>query len=220
MPLTCVDGSLFGTLCAIHPHRQPESITSELPLLELMASMLSTLLAAELRETEIERRLERAQTDAETDALTQLRNRRGWERLLDLEERRCLRYGHSAHVCVFDLDGLKAANDSDGHAAGDQLLRKAASVIRNTARETDLVARLGGDEFGIMGLECTVQEPESFLERMRTALADAGVQASSGIAMRLPGSGLARAVEEADRAMYADKALRKHPTILSSTAGT
>ena len=91
VPLDRGDGSLFGTLCAIHPEAQPGEILAEQPLIELLAGLLCTLLESELRATEQVRLMERAEAEALTDALTGLYNRRGWERLLAGEEERCRR---------------------------------------------------------------------------------------------------------------------------------
>jgi diguanylate cyclase (GGDEF)-like protein len=209
VPITRGDGSLFGTLCAIHPTPQPDSITKELPLVELMASMLSGILASELRAIEGERRVERALSEAETDSLTNLYNRRGLDRLIATEERRCRRYGHPACVIAIDLDGLKAVNDSRGHAAGDDLICTAAAVLRETGRENDVVARIGGDEFVILGLECEEPSAGILTQRMRAKLHDAGVAASLGFAMRDPARGLEYARHAADQAMYRDKVERK-----------
>ena len=200
---------VFGTLCAFHPTSQPESIAKELPLIELLGEMLSSILNYELGLVENGRRLERARSDAEIDAMTRLYNRRGWNRLLEAEENRCYRYGHSACVIAIDLDDLKEINDSKGHAAGDELLCTAASTIQQNARDFDVVARLGGDEFSILGIECNEASAEQLSGRIRTALDENGVCASLGLAMREPSTGLARAQEEADQRMYADKANRQ-----------
>jgi diguanylate cyclase len=82
VPLAYADGQLFGTLCAIDPKPQSDQITQELPLVELMADLLSRLLQADLALEQEIRSRERAQTEAETDALTGLYNRRGWEKVL------------------------------------------------------------------------------------------------------------------------------------------
>ena len=205
VPLKNSDGSLFGTLCAIDPERQPVAIAQEQPLVELLAGVLSTLLQWELKAEQEERRSERLALDATTDFLTGLSNRRAWNDQLAREEERCRRYGHPAAVLVADLDGLKEINDSAGHAAGDQLLESAANAMRSAARETDLVARLGGDEFGILAIQCDRRGAEALLERARAALHSAGVRASVGMAVREPGSGLQAAWERADLAMYAIK---------------
>ncbi len=84
---------------------------------------------------------------AMTDALTSLYNRYFIERLLQMEIGRSKRYGQPFCVALLDLDGFKEVNDSLGHAAGDEVLRKVAEVLKKTARSTDHIGRFGGDEF-------------------------------------------------------------------------
>ncbi|MCY7387013.1 MAG: sensor domain-containing diguanylate cyclase [Burkholderiales bacterium] len=207
-PLVRADGSLFGTLCAIHPSPQPESIVGEQALIALLAAMLSTILQADLRATEEARRAERLEAEALTDALTDLYNRRGWDRLLAYEEERCRRYGHPAAILIADLEEMKQVNDSEGHAAGDAYIVRAGAALRNASRSLDIVARLGGDEFGILCAECDRVCGEALLKRVRAALAEANVKASVGLAMRDPSVGLRRAWETADRLMYEEKRSR------------
>ena len=177
IPLVCADGSLFGTLCAIHPASLPESILAEQELVELLGAMLSTLLQAELRAVEEARHLERLQAELLTDELTHLYNRRGWDRLLAAEEDRCRRYGNSAAILIIDLDELKLINDGRGHAEGDAHIVRAAVALRQAARSLDIVARIGGDEFGILSVECDRADGEALLKRLRKALDDVGVKA-------------------------------------------
>lgn len=190
LPLVRADGSLFGTLCAIHPSPQPESIVEEQELVELLGAILSTILEAELNAAEETRRCEKLQVEALTDQQTGLYNRRGWDRLLASEEERCVRYGHPAAVMIVDLDELKAVNDSQGHAAGDALIARASATLRNVARASDIVARLGGDEFGVLLAECDRSNAQAFLARVRAALREANVEASIGLAIRNPAVGL------------------------------
>ena len=208
LPLVNSDGSLFGTLCAIHPSPQPQSIVEEKELVELLGAMLSTILQAELRAAEEARRSEKLQAEALIDALTDTYNRRGWDRLLASEEERCRRYGHPAAILIVDLDELKLVNDAQGHAAGDSLIVRASSALRKAARSLDIVARLGGDEFGILSAECDHAGAEALLKRVRTALAEANVKASVGLAMRGPSGGLRHALENADQLMYKEKRSR------------
>lgn len=208
VPLLNDEGALFGTLCAIDPSPQSVNIASEQGLIEMLAALLSTVLVAELKAEHEVRRCERLELEAETDALTHLYNRRAWDRLMANEEERCRRYGHPAVVMVIDLDGLKQLNDAQGHAAGDELITRAAHALRLAAREVDIVARLGGDEFGIIGVECGLAGGDSLLIRTRIALAEARVKASVGIGVRTPPEGLMGAWEEADRLMYQEKKQR------------
>ena len=208
LPLVRKDGSLFGTLCAFHPSARPESILAEQGLVELLGALLSTILQAELRASEEARCAERLQAEARTDGLTQLYNRRGWDLLLDAEEQRCHRHGHPATILIVDLDDLKLVNDTQGHAAGDALLVRTGSALREAARSHDIVARLGGDEFGILCVECDRAGGEAVLKRVRMALARANVKASAGLALRSPLFGLAGAWERADQRMYEEKTSR------------
>jgi diguanylate cyclase (GGDEF)-like protein len=205
VPLTHADGRLFGTLCAIDPERQPDEIVEQQDLIELLASMLSAILDAELKLSEAIRRSEHLELEALVDPLTALLNRRAWDRLLAQEEERCRRYGHTATVFVVDLDHLKEINDTAGHAAGDALLVRAASALQEVVRDIDIVARLGGDEFGLIAVECDEAGAELLLRRLREALDERQVKASVGLAVREAASGLTRAWEQADRLMYAQK---------------
>ena len=205
VPLRGPEGALFGTLCAIDPQMQPAAIVHEQELVEMMAGLLSSLLQAELRLVNEARRAERAESEALTDGLTGLYNRRGWVKLLAAEEGRCRRYGHPASIIAIDLDGLKAINDIYGHLKGDELLARAGSVIRGTARSQDVVARVGGDEFVVLTVECDRAGSERQAERLRAGFAQAGVKASIGLATRRPERGLQHSWEDADSAMYADK---------------
>jgi diguanylate cyclase (GGDEF)-like protein len=205
VPLTHADGRLFGTLCAIDPARQPDAIVEEQELIELLASMLSAILDSELKLSEEVRRNEHLELEALVDPLTSLLNRRAWDRLLAREEERCRRYGHNATVFVIDLDQLKEVNDAAGHAAGDALLVHAATALREVVRDIDIVARLGGDEFGLIAVECDSAGAELLLGRLREALDERQVRASVGLAVREASGGLARAWEQADRRMYAQK---------------
>ncbi|MDR9404962.1 MAG: sensor domain-containing diguanylate cyclase [Halothece sp. Uz-M2-17] len=209
IPIVLSDGSLFGTLCAIDPDQQSEAITEELPTIELLAKLLSTVLENELKYNEQARHLERLETESMSDVLTELYNRRGWEKLLLAEEKRCQRYGHPAGVICIDLDDLKPINDSQGHAAGDRLIYEAAQTIYSAVREQDITARVGGDEFAVLGIECNAMQIQTLAERVEALLAEVGISASVGWAVRHPTKGLTAAVEEADEKMYECKHSKK-----------
>lgn len=84
---------------------------------------------------------------AETDVVTGARGRAAGLRELDREIERCLRTGGVMVVAYVEVTGLKSVNDSAGHSAGDELLRRVATTIRAHVRPYDLVIRLGGGEF-------------------------------------------------------------------------
>ncbi len=84
------------------------------------------------------------------DSLTKLPNRALLDEHLALALARGRRAGHAIALLYVDLDDFKAVNDSLGHAAGDELLRRIAVRLRGVVRSTDLLARQGGDEFLIL----------------------------------------------------------------------
>lgn len=84
---------------------------------------------------------------AETDALTGVRTRAAGLIDLDHELDRCRRNGGVLVVAYIDVVGLKAVNDSEGHAEGDALLQRVVALIQAHLRSYDLILRLGGDEF-------------------------------------------------------------------------
>ena len=98
------------------------------------------------------------ESQAVTDALTGLYNRRGFHQALDSALSRVDRSGKRMAVLYLDLDGFKRINDSLGHDAGDQILRKVAEQLKTCLRPYDIVARMGGDEF--TALLDTLDHPE------------------------------------------------------------
>lgn len=87
------------------------------------------------------------ESQAITDALTGLYNRRGFNQALEAALSRIDRSGKRMAVLYLDLDGFKRVNDSLGHAAGDQILRRVAEQLKTCLRPYDILARMGGDEF-------------------------------------------------------------------------
>ena len=95
-------------------------------------------------------RVQRAEALSVTDDLTQLYNSRYLSQVLRRETKRASRSGRPLSLLFVDLDGFKSINDTHGHLFGSRALVEAASVIRASARETDMVARFGGDEFALI----------------------------------------------------------------------
>ncbi len=154
---------------------------------------------------EAERRLK---VLAETDPLTGCFNRRVFRDLVD-----DLRRGGgvaTGAVVMLDMDGLKAINDGEGHAAGDSAIRAMADAIRDRTRNTDLAVRWGGDEFLIVLPGLSAAEGSTRRDQITDALAADGLCASTGIAPYGGAVDIMAAVEAADAAMYAVKVAR-HP---------
>ena len=101
-----------------------------------------------------------------TDDLTGLYNRRGFTTLAERHLELARRKGAEMLLIFADIDGLKAINDTHGHAAGDQALVDAANLLRTTYRSADIIARLGGDEFTVFPLEASHQSADLLLARL------------------------------------------------------
>jgi diguanylate cyclase (GGDEF)-like protein len=186
------------------------------------ARSVATRLAAEVERLERElaaarTRLAALEARADIDPLTDVLNRRGFERELKRSLAYVKRYGPSAALVYVDLDEFKAVNDRHGHAAGDAVLRAVTMVLNRHVRASDVVARLGGDEFTLLLWnigEVDAQKKALAVEAAvaRTTATHAGatlsVGASAGAALLLPLDKPADVLERADRAMYERKAAR------------
>lgn len=108
---------------------------------------------------------------AKHDLLTGLMNRREFERHLETIMSRMPDQTDEPHwLCYLDLDQFKLINDTCGHLAGDELLKRIAHILQVQVRDVDFLARLGGDEFAIVLNRCTVADATLIIERIRQAL--------------------------------------------------
>ena len=105
-----------------------------------------------------------------TDNLTGLANQRYFLRRFDEEISRAQRYGRKLAFILFDLDELKATNDTYGHLAGDAILKQLGEILRNSIRSIDVVARYGGDEFCVIMPEADQETCRRFMKRLQNAI--------------------------------------------------
>jgi len=148
----------------------------------------------------------RIQHLAETDSLTGLPNRRAYESALQAAVRRGRR-GDGVTIALLDLDGFKRLNDTEGHDAGDELLRDAAVAWRAVLRRGDLLARLGGDEFVVVLPGCSPARADEVTRRL-VEVTPPGVTTSVGVAVWHPGEAPRDTVRRADEALYRAKRTR------------
>jgi diguanylate cyclase (GGDEF)-like protein len=107
------------------------------------------------------------QADALCDPLTEVGNRRAFDRSFAKEQARAERHQRFFSVAMIDLDGLKVLNDTQGHAAGDERLRGVGEHLVAACRRVDTAYRIGGDEFAVLMPETDRAGANAFVERLR-----------------------------------------------------
>lgn len=178
----------------------------------ILTVVLDRILAAYFRERQSaeQKAVELAQMIV-TDGMTGLANRAGIFRALDAEVERARRYVHPLSVVMIDVDGFKAVNDSQGHLAGDMVIRGIARVVRSVVRHPEVAGRRGGDEFLLVLPEARLVDAEGVAEQIRIDVAalnrDGGsgkITISAGVA-QWTGETPTELVEIADRRLYVAK---------------
>ncbi|MBJ3774188.1 GGDEF domain-containing protein [Acuticoccus mangrovi] len=101
------------------------------------------------------------------DELSGLANRRAFYRQLEAEWQRWCRYHHPFSIMMVDIDSFKSINDRFGHPAGDDVIRRLATLMRDVGRATDVPARIGGEEFAILVPNTDPRDAAVMAERLR-----------------------------------------------------
>ncbi|MBN1354974.1 diguanylate cyclase [bacterium] len=164
-----------------------------------------------------------------TDELTGIFNRRYFFRMLDTEWERAERYGRPLSLILFDIDHFKKINDTYGHAAGDEVLRRIAGKMNEILRDSDTLARFGGEEFTILLPETDQRTAVEVAMRIRHEIQNLriqiashvkiGTEISGGISTRMAGQGMENPdelVRQADLALYRAKAAGRNRIIAFS----
>jgi diguanylate cyclase (GGDEF)-like protein len=149
---------------------------------------------------------------ATVDALTRIPNRRATQVFLEKELSRAQRNDSEFSVLLIDIDNFKQVNDRSGHAAGDHVLVKTASIFQSMIRKQDWVGRWGGEEFlMILPGDC---DAEALAERVRREIANSkysrgsvsfGITISIGVACAKKSDQIHQILKNADQALYQAK---------------
>jgi diguanylate cyclase (GGDEF)-like protein len=195
--------------------KDPGGASLSLPVvLAVLGISLAALLASLIITWGRSERMQELERQASQDTLTGLSNRRRFEEDLAAAMARSRRDGSTGALLMLDLDRFKQVNDSQGHPAGDRLIKEIAEVLRGRTRESDSLARLGGDEFAVILPRCSREEgrlaAEAIADEVRDHRCDEAtrpVTVSIGVSMfgTDPRTSVATVVSEADAAMYAAK---------------
>jgi diguanylate cyclase (GGDEF)-like protein len=179
-PLNC-RGRRIGALIALDRAASAREPRLSAPILQSVRVLLEPAAVA-LENALI---LKRTEALSVTDDLTHLYNSRYLNMVLRKETKRASRSGRPLSLLFIDLDGFKAVNDTHGHLCGSRALVEAASVIRGSARETDVVARFGGDEFALVLPDTGGEGAFSVGARIRERIAAHRFLAREGLDVRL-----------------------------------
>jgi diguanylate cyclase (GGDEF)-like protein len=154
--------------------------------------------------------LQQVQRLAETDPLTGIANRRTFHGVLERELARAARSGEQVTLAMIDIDHFKRLNDEHGHQIGDDVLKGVADALASACRSFDTPTRYGGEEFAVILPSCTSKESLIAAERLRSAIAGAGVEVpvtvSAGVATFPTHAADPNAlIKAADEALYESK---------------
>ena len=165
------------------------------------------------------------------DALTGLVNRREFEKRLSRALSKAKETNVSHALCYLDLDHFKIVNDTAGHVAGDDLLRKLTSLLASKIRSRDTLARFGGDEFSLLLDDCPVEKAAQIAQSLVAAVSNFsfewnGKKFDIGISIGVVSvtaavSTTAELMSRADVACYTAKSLgRNRVHVYESDGGT
>jgi len=153
---------------------------------------------------------------AQRDELTKLLNRREFQRILEEEWDRSVRFQRPFSLVMVDIDHFKRINDTHGHQTGDEVLRHVASLLAGQVRNVDRVARYGGEEFALIMVETDLKSAVEGIKRLGLLLAETPcivnrnltveVTLSAGAACNQgDATSATELVAAADKALYAAK---------------
>ncbi len=129
-----------------------------------------------VRDIELTAAVQHAETLALTDELTELGNRRGFEETLERVWNTSVEDGAMMAVLMIDADNFKDFNDTHGHMAGDECLRRLGRLIAQCVRRpTDYAARYGGEEFAVILPKSDLHMAEAIAERIRFSIASSEI---------------------------------------------
>jgi diguanylate cyclase (GGDEF)-like protein/PAS domain S-box-containing protein len=185
-----------------HWLRWSSTLAPDEPLIYARATDVTTL---KRMEAERENLLTEVEALARSDALTGLPNRRSLDEQLPREMARARRADSDLCLALVDLDHFKAYNDTHGHLAGDEVLRRCAMAWDSELRGEDTIVRFGGEEFLVVLPDTPPERAIEIVERLRAAMPE-GQTCSAGLACWDFVESVDDLIGRADSALYRAKA--------------
>jgi diguanylate cyclase (GGDEF)-like protein len=188
-------------------------------LLLLAAAAAATALRSHRRASFQAGQMAAVSAAALTDPLTGVLNRRGFTEAVERELARARRYHRPFVLAYVDVRGLKRVNDTQGHLAGDELLKAVAGLLHDSARADDVVGRIGGDELALLLAEQSAAGAATVTRRIESKVpakrAEIGLRAPWDLtigAAAFPDDGdtLEELLAVADRRLYEQRGISLH----------
>ena len=148
---------------------------------------------------------------SQTDALTQIFNRGFFNQQLIIETSHANRYKTPLSLVLFDIDHFKTINDTEGHLAGDKVLKELAALVQDNIRQSDFQARWGGEEFVVLLPGVDKENAMQFAEKLRMLVekfkfsVEQNITCSFGISCFMPPEDDNTFLQRADDALYQSK---------------
>ncbi|MBI3449255.1 MAG: diguanylate cyclase [Acidobacteria bacterium] len=162
-----------------------------------------------------------------TDGLTGLRNRKHMNETVVSELKRAERHGQPVAILMMDIDRFKTYNDTRGHQAGDELLRRLAKMLKETLRATDYAARYGGEEFLVLLPQTPPKDARDTAEKIRRRMEESSLGTYGDGAVATISIGVAtspecgfdpeKVIREADMALYRAKRDGRNRVVTAET---
>lgn len=190
-----------------------------------MIARIRTQLRRQQYQNNLRNELEQSINLSIKDGLTSIFNRR----YFDTHIHQMIKTAESCHtplcLMMFDIDHFKQVNDTYGHQAGDEVLKRIATIFKNTFRVTDLIARYGGEEFVVLLGNTTITDAIQVAEKARNNVEEADLHlpeqnilikktVSIGVTEYKPGESVENFIGRSDKALYNGKETGRNKVVM------
>lgn len=186
MPLIMSNGDLFGTLCAIDDVPHSDAIQEEEYLIQTLSKLLSTIIERDIEKENAERELQKTKLLNFSDHLTGVLNRKGWERIIEVEEKRSKRYGSPCAVAIIDLEGVNGKSEPISAYISDDIIVKSIDIINRLLNERHFASRTDDNELSILMTDSENKDSELFISDLKEKFSENDIPVSIGWAQYDP----------------------------------